>query len=125
MHRVNINSPGIWEFLGKLNPLEVVRQYLCDLHERKKDRQYRNVLERDRLALENASLRLTIVKDALTIARVNDINPDDAREIIDRLVLQPLASLDNYPASGIAYDAKTRAVKKEDARVWIQRSNRQ
>ena len=31
-------SPGFWEFLGSLNPLEVIRRYLNDRHERAKDR---------------------------------------------------------------------------------------
>ncbi|MDT8445231.1 MAG: hypothetical protein RQ722_13125, partial [Desulfuromonadales bacterium] len=32
-----IKSPDFWEFLGSINPLEVLRKYLCDRHERKKD----------------------------------------------------------------------------------------
>ncbi|HWO41652.1 MAG TPA: hypothetical protein VNO43_07615 [Candidatus Eisenbacteria bacterium] len=32
-------SPGWWEFLGKRNPLEVLRQYLNDRHKQKEDRQ--------------------------------------------------------------------------------------
>src|SRR5580700_4283093 len=35
---VEIASPGFWEFLGSLNPLEVIRKYLSDRHERRKDR---------------------------------------------------------------------------------------
>src|SRR5947209_1111717 len=33
---VVLHSPGNWEFLGKLNPLETLRQYLQDRHERRK-----------------------------------------------------------------------------------------
>src|SRR4051794_21952202 len=38
VQRVVLESPGIWEFLGTLNPLEVLRKYLNDRHERQKDR---------------------------------------------------------------------------------------
>ena len=40
---VELNSPGFWDFLGKLNPLEVLREYLKDRHERRKDREYREI----------------------------------------------------------------------------------
>lgn len=39
---VELHSPGFWDFLGKLNPLEVLRQYINDRHERQKDREYRS-----------------------------------------------------------------------------------
>jgi hypothetical protein len=35
-----LSSPGFFEFLGSLNPLEVIRKYLVDRHERRKDREY-------------------------------------------------------------------------------------
>lgn len=38
IHRISIKSPGFWEFLGNINPLEVLRKYLCDRHEREKDK---------------------------------------------------------------------------------------
>src|SRR5262249_41492767 len=39
LHAVSIQSPGFWEFLGTLNPLETIRKYLGDRYERKKDRE--------------------------------------------------------------------------------------
>jgi len=33
---VRLQSEGFWEFIGQLNPLEVIRQYLNDRHERRK-----------------------------------------------------------------------------------------
>ena len=33
---VSLTSPGFWEFLGTLNPLDVLRKYLNDRHERRK-----------------------------------------------------------------------------------------
>jgi len=60
--RVVLRSPGFWEFLGALNPLEVTRKYLNDRHERRKDHDYRSVAEADRLALENALLGLDVLE---------------------------------------------------------------
>jgi hypothetical protein len=51
--RVRLSSPGILQFLGALNPLEFIRKILADRHERRKDNQYRNAAEQDRLQLEN------------------------------------------------------------------------
>lgn len=59
--RVVLESPGFWEVFGSLNPLEVVRKYLNDRHERQKDRDYRSDAERERLAIENALNRLQVV----------------------------------------------------------------
>lgn len=60
--RVVLQSPGFWEFFGSLNPLEVLRKYLNDRHERKKDDDYRSAAERDRLEIENAIRRLELVQ---------------------------------------------------------------
>lgn len=50
--RVILNSPGFWEFVGGLNPLEQIRIYLSERHERKKDNEYRNDAECRRLHAE-------------------------------------------------------------------------
>ena len=42
--RVELASPGFWEFLGLLNPLEVTRKYLEDRHRRRQDREYREAV---------------------------------------------------------------------------------
>jgi hypothetical protein len=67
--RVVLTSPGFWEFVGSLNPLEVLRQYLNDRHERRKDDEYRSASEADRLAIGNASRRLDVVRQYLDLRR--------------------------------------------------------
>jgi hypothetical protein len=57
VHSIQVASPGVWEFLGTLNPLEVIRKWKQDSHERKKDDEYRSEAERVRLALDNAEKR--------------------------------------------------------------------
>jgi len=52
-HGETFSSPGFWEVFSKLIPLEVIRQYLNDRQEHRKDRES---AERTRLALENERL---------------------------------------------------------------------
>jgi hypothetical protein len=65
VHSIQVASPGIWEFLGTLNPLEVIRKWKQDSHERKKDNEYRSEAERVKLALENEEKRRQIEAQAL------------------------------------------------------------
>jgi hypothetical protein len=65
----SFSSPGWWDVFGKLNPLEVIRQYLNDRHEHRKDREYREAADRTRLDLENDLLRTKVIAEKLTIAR--------------------------------------------------------
>ena len=51
--KINIQSPGFWEVLGSLNPLQQLREYLNDRHERRKDRQWREQTEKEKAVLEN------------------------------------------------------------------------
>ena len=60
---VVIESPGFWEFIGALNPLEQLRGYLVERHERMKDREYRNDAERRRLDAE-ASISEAAIRSA-------------------------------------------------------------
>ncbi len=53
-----MNSPGVFEFIGSLNPLEVLRNYLNDRHKRRQDRAFREDAEEDHLANENERDRL-------------------------------------------------------------------
>jgi hypothetical protein len=69
LRRVSIQSLGFWEFIGGLNPIQQLREYLNDRHERRKDKDYREQSEKDRLRLDNEILEQTIVKTKLEIAR--------------------------------------------------------
>ena len=68
---VSLASPGFWEFLGTLNPLEILRKYLNDRHERRKDRDYRESAERRRLELENLTLESRVLSERIRIAKGN------------------------------------------------------
>lgn len=55
--RIRINSPGWVELVGALNPLQQLREYLKDRHERSADRSWRHASQKERALLENAILR--------------------------------------------------------------------
>ena len=106
--QVEIHSPGIWEFLGQLNPLQQIREYLNDRHERRKDKQYRESSERDRLSLENELLRRQIRREDLEIERdeiemMRDMGIDDEtlRQIIWQRTGQHLARLGRHQDTGL------------------------
>lgn len=69
LQRVRIESPGLWEFLGSLNPLQQIREYLNDRHRRRQDREYREQSEREKLILENELLRRQILERENSIWR--------------------------------------------------------
>jgi len=93
---VEINSPGFWEFLGSVSPLEIMRNYLNDRHERRKDREYLESAEERRLALENLARENDVLTERIRIAR--DIGATDSglAPLLSQLIYKPLAALDAY-----------------------------
>ena len=69
LQRVQLTSPGFWEFLGTLSPLEVMRNALNDRHRRRQDREYREEAERRRLDLQNDYLETEVLRDRIALAR--------------------------------------------------------
>ena len=97
---VSLQSPGFWDFIGNLNPLEVLRQYLNDRHERRKDRQYRESAEKRRLRLENLKLENQVIKERIEIARNLGANDRDLEPLLNQLVYRPLTGLDRHQDLG-------------------------
>lgn len=98
---VQLHSPGAWDFLGKLNPLEVIRQYLCDRHERRKDKNYREAAERRRLELENQMLEGKVLKEKIGIAKSLGATDADLAPLLNELVLEPLRRLGIHQGAGV------------------------
>lgn len=96
LNSVQLNSPGFWEFLGSLNPLEVTRQYLNDRHERRKDRKYRETAEQRRMALENLGRENAVLKERIEIMRGLGATNSDLAPLLNDLVYKPLTALDRY-----------------------------
>jgi hypothetical protein len=98
---VELHSPGAWDFIGKLNPLEVLRQYLNDRHERRKDRAYRESAEARRLKLENLKLENEVIAGRISVAKQMGATDRDLAPLLNELVFRPLGLLDHYQDKGV------------------------
>jgi len=101
-----IKSPGFWEFLGNINPLEVIRKYLCDRHERKKDEAYRNQQERERGELENEKVRTQIVQEKVNVLKDLGVPEEKIRKALFEHVIKPLGELDTIQDKRLVVDAE-------------------
>lgn len=119
---VVIQSPGFWEFLGSLNPLSQLREYLNDRHERRKDKEYREQheddqmrLENERRELENERLKTEIIRERSNLLREFGYDPKDVRRLLVRHVADPLGSLDYFIDRGMLGEASIESA--EDLRT--------
>lgn len=103
---VRLSSPGFWEFFGRLNPLEVLRQYLNDRHERRKDREYRESAEQRRLALENLKLENSVLLERVRLMKELGATDSDLAPLLNALVFKPLTALDRYQDRGAIENAE-------------------
>jgi hypothetical protein len=101
LQRVELSSPGFWEFLGVLNPLEVIRRYLEDRHRRRQDRTYREAAEQRQLELENLLLENEFYRQRLAILREQGATDAEIAQIVERLVYEPAERLDHVAARGV------------------------
>jgi hypothetical protein len=101
LRRARFESPGFWEFLGTLNPLEVLRQYLNDRHERRKDGSYREAAEARRLELENRLLENRVIRERMEMARQLGASDADLAPLLNELVYRPLRALNRAQDEGI------------------------
>jgi hypothetical protein len=89
LSRAQLSSPGFLEFLGSLNPLEQIRRYLNDRHQRKLDwqrepeRQREGRLSNDNLELQNEKLALANLRELLQLERDFEI-PDSQLRLMYR-----------------------------------------
>jgi hypothetical protein len=109
---VTLSSPGFWEFVGKLNPLEVIRQYLSDRHERRKDREYREEAEKERLHLENQLLENRVIRERVQLAREVGATDDDLTPLMNVLVGKPLSKLAQFQDHNVIEGAEIVAAKE-------------
>jgi hypothetical protein len=101
LSRIVIESPGFWDAIGAFSPLETIRHYLNDRHERRKDREYRESLEAERLQLEKDKLRTEIVKARVGLLRDVGVPEDRIRTALTHYVVIPLAELEKHQDSGL------------------------
>ena len=94
--KVNFQSPGYWEFIGSLNPLEQIREYLKDRHAREKDNLYRNRQEEENGNLAIIERKIKIINDQILIFRSLGYSDLEIRNLVKTLVDIPLSLLDKY-----------------------------
>lgn len=96
---VELHSPGFWDFLGKFIPLETIRLYLNDRHERQKDRQYRSRIEAEKLELEN-------FKDKIDVLKQLGATDKDLALLKEQLLAKSLRQLNSYQDNGLILEGE-------------------
>jgi hypothetical protein len=112
--RISINSPGFWEFTGALNPLEQIRKYLCEKHERIKDNTWRNKTESEKAELENQLIRMnilreynSIISEKIKIMKDAGVEQPFIDEFIRINLFRPLTELGTHQVNGLIGDANS------------------
>ena len=90
---VVLQSPGFWDFVGSLNPLQMLLTYLNERHERQKDNDYRNLAEARKLALENQLLENQVITQRTAILKDLGATENDLAVLKSQLLRQPLQEL--------------------------------
>ena len=110
---VRIESPGFWEFVASLNPLQQIREYLNDRHKRRQDKEYREALERDRLSRENELIQMrvwekenSVLRGRIKLLREIGFTDDEIRQLVWAKVGKPLAQLGRHQDSRLIYGAE-------------------
>jgi hypothetical protein len=108
LERVRIESLGFWEFRGLLNLLEQIRRYLNDRHERRKDREYRESSERERLELENQLIQQQLdeggiqrTRRQVELLREMGYSAEEIRELIWQHIGLDLTRLARHQDTGL------------------------
>jgi hypothetical protein len=112
-----LESPGFWEFLGNLNPLEVLRKYLNDRHERRKDREYRQPAEARRLYLENMLLESKVIGERIRVLREAGATNRDLAPLLNGLLHAPLRKLDSHLDNNVIEHAEVKVLERVEESV--------
>lgn len=112
----HIASPGGWDFIGRLNPLEVLRLAINDWHERRKDREWREAREARRLDLENQLKETELIGGLFELAEQAGASQEELRGLFDEFVGRPMLNLDHAADSQILGRASVRPLSAESAR---------
>lgn len=113
LFRVNVSSPGWLDALGKLAPLETIRKYISDRHERIKDHNYRNDAEREKLsllnderALNNERLKTQVIAERIEVFKDLGVPEDKIRQAMMEHFFKPVEQIDRMQDSQLIGGAK-------------------
>lgn len=120
---VVLHSPGSWDFSGLLNPLEAIRKYLTDRHERMKDQAYRNQAEANKLNLMNRMLQVDLISKTVDLLKEVGHSDQEIRSLIRDKAVIPLLQLESLQDKGaityaeITEDKSTKSAKSMEEKV--------
>lgn len=107
LYSANFNSPGIWEFLAKINPFEVIRLMINDYYERRSN-QHLIPYERRKRELENLILENQVIRERVQILRDIGLEQPQIEAIIRDTVMRPASRLVAHQESGLIQTASIR-----------------
>lgn len=110
--RASFRSPGFWEFIGNLNPLKIICDYLQQRHERLKDNQYRNRAEEEKMTLENAVLRNRVVRERVELLKQVGVPNEEIQLILTNYLASPLEKLGRQVTIRLVGGAEIREIRR-------------
>lgn len=117
LHKARFSSPGFWGFLGALNPLETLRHYIIDRHERKKDRLWRNKSEERRAQLENLHLQFDLIRKITEYsAEIGIEDQEPTRRLISGFIGRAIAALDEPMNRGFLSNPSVKPLPSDDSK---------
>ena len=94
----------------------MIRQYLNDRHERRKDREYRESAEERRLQLENMKLENEVIAGRIEIAKELGATENDLVPLLNEMVNKPLLGLDRHQEKNVIEHAERVNDKEQNQR---------
>ncbi|NBD32667.1 MAG: hypothetical protein GVY17_06820 [Cyanobacteria bacterium] len=98
---VVLESPGVWDFLGSLNPLKSILEYINLRHEMRKDYEYREGEEARKLKIENDLLETQLIRERLAIIREIGATENDLSILKDQLLGRSFKRLHEFQDVGL------------------------
>lgn len=99
LRRVHLESPGTWEFFGKLSPLETLREFINDRHRRKIENA-KLPHEIQALQLDNKLRELDVIQKQIEIAKSAGISQRRLKSMMRVLIDRPLNELATAEQNG-------------------------
>lgn len=113
LNRISIQSPGWAELIGSLNPLQQIREYLKDRHERSKDKAWRSQTDKVRAHLENEILwnqtqrgQIGVIRDYANLLEESGFSAEERKRILWRRLGEPMMRLGRYQDGGLLGDQR-------------------
>lgn len=98
---IRFGSPGFWEVLGLLNPLETIRKYLQDIHEREKDDYYKTAQEKTLGELAIIEKRDQVIANQMNLLRTAGIGEEHIQQFVITMIQIPLGRLGEHQDKGL------------------------